>query len=347
MSYTELFFIFASLLLGLAIGYFLGSRSHGYSPTDSVQPPAATGQDMALLSQHLRQLEGRVQDLSNRTSQHFGSIGQQLRQAVEGDARLVEATRSLESTLSSHSARGAWGEIELHRIFEAAGLQQHVDYSLQAVQTDRSRPDAIIHLPESGSIVVDAKVPFDAYLRAMEVPADSAEYSQLMHAHANTLAEHVKTLQKRDYHSTISGSLGFTLMFLPMEALLSAALDVDPALLETSMRANVYIVTPTSLLATARTCAQIWLLAKTEDNARDIVKLGQELSGRIATAVNHLNRVGSSLQSALKAYNQTVGSLETRVLPQIRKIENLGEMPALNGVEDATARAFSSAEWGD
>ncbi|MBV7364214.1 DNA recombination protein RmuC [Actinomycetaceae bacterium TAE3-ERU4] len=344
MNWTALLTFLLGLTLGLSIALLYLRRSgEGASSLPTSAQEINLHADLGALNQTLQNLQSNVLQLGSMTSKNLGSLGRQLQSAASSDAQLLEATRSLKSALTSTTARGAWGELELRRLVEAAGMIAHVDFQTQKSLDSRSRPDLLVNLPEGGCIPLDAKVPLGAYLRACE-NSDSTLAKQEMRNHALAVRTHVRELARRSYHTQLPNSLGFTLMFLPLEPLLSAALEEMPDLLETALQSNIYIVTPTSLLATLRASSQIWVLAKTEDDAREVVELGRDLASRLATMTGHLEKVGSSLQTALKSYNQTIGSLENRVLPQIRKINATAEIKPLKYVTENDRREITSPE---
>ncbi|AOZ72945.1 hypothetical protein BK816_06280 [Boudabousia tangfeifanii] len=347
---------FLMLLLGLAVGVLAGLVIARYllAPTSPAITPAeggtaawtATQQDLVALKQNLQTLENNLARTTNHTLKELGSLSQQLALNAGHDRQLLETTSQLKSALSANQSRGAWGEVQLKRLFEVSGMLPHVDFETQQALASGARPDAIINLPGEKVIPLDAKVPLGAYLEATAVDPASATYTTMMRSHAVALRNHVKELERRNYHGQMSNSLGFTLLFLPLEALLSGALEVDPNLLEEAAGKNIFLVTPTSLLATLRSAAQSWVWAQSEDDASQIIALGQELTKRLQTSVTHLQKVGSNLQNALKNYNQTVASLEGRVLPQARKIAAATPIDQLKLIDDASVRTFASPELG-
>ncbi len=310
-------------------------------------------------------------DAQREASQH-GELSEQLRAAAQRETELVRMTASLESALRSRSARGTWGEVELARILEVSGMMPHVDFSEQrsigaivqerdgraadAVSSDdrRSRPDVTVHLPGEGFLALDAKAPMDSYLRACAVVGAGEDAERERHEqfakHAKALRTHINALAKRDYASALGKSPELVVLFVPSEAALSAALHEDPALLEHSFSQGVALSSPVTLLALARTCASAWAHTAINDQADEIVTLGRTLYERMAKVAQHLDRLGKALQKSVKAYNDTVASMESRLLVTVRSVSSLTEnstkkldVSAVNA-DDAQVRTLSAPE---
>ncbi len=236
-----------------------------------------------------------------------------------------EASR-LNAVLGRTGARGRWGEMQLRRLVESAGMLERVHFTEQSThQGDAGvvRPDMIINLAADRCIVVDAKVPLNAFLEA-ERSTDEATTNLLMKQHATDLIRHIDALQGRDYQRFIPNNCEFVVMFLPSESLLEAALDARPDLLDHAFSRNVVPATPTTLFALLRTVSLSWRQERLAQNAEEIQQLGRELHARLSTMALHFTRVGSSLDAAVANYNKAVGSLESRVLVTARAFNDLG-----------------------
>jgi DNA recombination protein RmuC len=260
-------------------------------------------------------------------------------------------TAALVNALRAPHTRGRWGEMQLRRVIEAAGALEHCDFEEQpSVRGDAGllRPDVVVHLADGKRVVIDAKVPFSAYLEAMEARDEHARAERLR-AHARQLRERVKELSAKDYWSRFQPSPEFVVLFVPSDAFLDAALREDPALQEGAFARNVVLATPSTLVALLRTVAYTWRQDALAANAREVCDLGRDLYLRLATMSSHLDKLGRSLTGAVTSYNQTVGSLESRVLVSARRLADLGavasgtDLPTPEQVEHTT-RVLSAPE---
>lgn len=297
-------------------------------------------QALSPIAAQLSQVDNCVRTLEMRNTEHFTRIRQQLDHEAKVTAQLASSTQSLQSALTHSSSRGSWGEIQLRRVVEAAGMLNHVDFDEQRANSSFSensgrdtgsqgRPDVIIHLPNDGHIAIDAKVPMSAYLEAQDIPASdlsqAPERAGLLRQHAKAVRSHVDTLKKRNYPADFPESPQLTVMFLPSEALLSEAIESDPQLLEDALSAGIIPTSPASLLALLRSVGAVWRSASVTEDARDIVRAGRELVDRLDVFTRHLEKLGASLSGAVKNYNSAIASLESRVLVSLRKFDSLGE----------------------
>ena len=310
----------------------------------------------------------KVETMERRRSAQHAALAEQLRVGAEADRELRRATTALEGALRSRSARGVWGEVELARVLELSGMMPHVDFveqrSVGAVlgrragsapnrDAARSRPDVVIHLPGSGHLALDAKVPLDSYLTAAtmsqpdEEDPDGSGRRRLLAAHAGALRSHVDALAERHYDRHLKDSPELVVLFIPAEPILAAALDADPALLEHALGRGVALATPSSLLALLRTCATAWARTAVNDDARELVELGRTLYERLGTVAGHLDALGTALSRSVAAYNRAVGSVESRLLVTARSFNALGEglsSPAPIDPDAAQVRQFTNPE---
>ena len=310
----------------------------------------------------------RVEAMERQRAAQHATLTEQLRVNAEADRELRRATTALEGALRSRSARGVWGEVELARVLELSGMMPHVDFveqrSVGAVlgrragsapnrDAARSRPDVVIHLPGSGHLALDAKVPLDSYLTAAtmsqpdEEDPDGSGRRRLLAAHAGALRSHVDALAERHYDRHLKDSPELVVLFIPAEPILAAALDADPALLEHALGRGVALATPSSLLALLRTCATAWARTAVNDDARELVELGRTLYERLGTVAGHLDALGTALSRSVAAYNRAVGSVESRLLVTARSFNALGEglsSPAPIDPDTAQVRQFTNPE---
>lgn len=288
------------------------------------------------LSQQLEQLGGQVAQLERDRGQQYGQLSQQLRSAHATDSALLENTQKLVASLRSSSARGHWGEVQLRRIVEAAGMLQHTDFEEQvsfSVNTaerdgEQFRPDMLVHLPGNKSLVVDAKAPMSAILQAGELPTDGSEEEQrrraeLEAAHARALRLHIKDLSTKKYWSALDNTPDLVLLFLPAESHLGAALEADPQLLDYSFGQGVALVSPVSLLATLKSVAYAWQQENLVDNARTVVASARELYERLGLMGRRLDSLGKSINTTVSRFNSMMATLEGRVMPSARRLEEL------------------------
>ena len=269
-----------------------------------------------------------LQNLEQKREQAYGSLSEQL-QALSRSEALVreEAGRIVAALRGSAKASGSWGEAQLKRVLELAGLQQGIAFDLQAGAADeegrQKRPDAILHLPGGRQLIVDSKCSMDDYLAAAEAETDAAR-AEARARHARRVRDHVKGLAAKAYWDLFGEAADFVVLFVPGENFLSAALEEDRDLHLWAMNQRVLLVGPVNLLAIARVVASVWRQEKVAEEAREIGRLGAELYDRLGTMAGHANRVGRNLDEATKAWNQFVGSYESRVLVTARKFAGLG-----------------------
>jgi len=326
--------LFLTLLVGLALGLVVGVLWSRSRPA-AIERYAAGVVDQAEVMQGLDRLSDQMRDLDHQRASWQGQLNQQVLDMRTTAESLRRETQSLSTALRKPQVRGRWGELHLRRAVELAGLVDRCDFSEQVQLDDGARrPDLVVHLVGGRSVVVDAKVPLDAYLDATSTDDDD-ERARHLRRHVAQLRTHIDTLASKRYWQSLPESPEFVVLFVPAESFLAAALETDGSLLEHAADRQVVVATPTTLIALLRTVAHGWRHEVLAEQARDIHRLGQELHGRLAGMGSHLDALGRSLNAAVGRYNQAVGSWESRVLVSARRF---GDLPAPRQV-DAAARA--------
>ncbi|BCJ66425.1 DNA recombination protein RmuC [Polymorphospora rubra] len=312
-------------------------RALSYEAT--AQSQEAVARAVAPLHDTLRRYEQRVTELERDRVDAYAELREQVRSMGQVSGELRTETKQLVAALRAPQVRGRWGEHQLRRIVEAAGMLEHCDFAEQVTGTtdDRLvRPDLVVRLHGGRSVVVDAKAPFDAYLSAMEARDERGRDTHL-DAHARHLRGHVDALAAKSYWAAFDQAPEFVVLFVPADPFLDVALQRDPTLLEHAFARNVVLATPATLVALLRTVAYSWRQEALARNAVAVHSLARELYGRLSTLGDHVSKLGASLGSAVTAYNRAVGSLEARVLVSARKLADLGvsgdELPAPAQVE--------------
>jgi DNA recombination protein RmuC len=297
-------------------------------------------QALAPVAEQLRRVGAQVSTLERDRVEQFGQLSEQLVQAAQNDSELLRTTVSLAAALGNNAARGTWGELQLRRVVEAAGMLAHVDFSEQLRTTEGLRPDMVIRLPGNKMIALDAKVPLAAYLKAQELSAapDAASRTRAreqMQEHSKALRRHIDALAAKSYWNAVDGSPELVVCFLPAESFLADALGADPALLDHAFGKNVALASPATLLAMLKGLAFAWRQELLTENARELFVQSRELYERLGTMGGHVSKLGASLRGSVEKYNAFVGALESRVLPSARRIRDLD--PGLGAEHDPAA----------
>lgn len=283
-------------------------------------------QMLAPVKQALTEMKDKVEEVERERTKEFTTVGQIFTDLRAQTTELQHTTQGLKNSLGNANIRGAWGEIQLERVVEAAGLLHHVDFTTQTHKQDSDgafRPDMIINLPDNKTIVIDSKVPLTAYLDAMKANEDGGDVRSHLKNHAKAMRDHVKVLADRKYWERLNSSADYVIMFVPSDAMLSEALEADTTLFDFALGHKVALVSPVSLFTTLKAVGYIW---KQQQQSREVVKiveLGQELYKRLGTAADSAAKVGRGLATAVQAFNDFAGSFETRLLVHAKKFPGI------------------------
>ena len=311
---------------------------------DDAEKAHAVGKLLDPVAATLARVEGQLRVVEKERESAYAGLREQVSAMRVSSDELKSETKQLVNALRAPQVRGRWGELQLERIVQLAGMVEHCDFSTQVVAQTADggvRPDLVVHLAGDKQVVVDAKVPFAAYLEAVEA-SDHKVHTERLAQHARQLRAHVDQLSAKEYWTAFTPSPEFVVLFVPGDPFLEAALQADPSLLEHAFMQNVVIATPTTLIALLRTVAYTWRQEALARNAAQVHQLGKELHGRLATMGTHVAKLGRGLDTAVEAYNRTVSSLEARVLVTARKLTELQvadeELPTLDPVERSPRR---------
>lgn len=311
---------------------------------------------LAPVQETLATMQQKVDHLERDRQEQYGSLAEQLRRAQESDEALRATTESLAGALRSNGARGVWGETQLRRIVESAGLTRYVDFDTQtSISTDAGagRPDMIVRLPGDKALAIDAKVPFDAYLEASAIPVtavgeEAARRGRLLARHVAAVRGHIDALAKKRYWAGMPSSPEFVVCFIPSESLLAAALAEDPTLLEYAFGRRVALASPVNLWAVLKTVAYTWTQQDVSTEARRLFDLGNELYHRLGSLAGHADDLRRAIERTVDSYNRFAGSLETRVLVSARRFPGIDDtqleaLPSPATI-DATTRRLTAPE---
>ncbi|MGZ8804386.1 MAG: DNA recombination protein RmuC, partial [Microbacterium sp.] len=288
---------------------------------------------LAPVHETLQSMQAKVDDLERDRHSQFGTLAEQLRQAQQSDEALRATTESLASALRSGSTRGVWGETQLRRVVEAAGLTRYIDFDTQTSITSDAgagRPDMVIRLPGDKAIAVDAKVPLDAYLEASAIPvtalgAEGARRKSLLDKHVKAVRAHIDSLARKTYWAGLTSSPEFVVCFVPSESLLAAALEEDPSLLDYAFGKRVALASPVNLWAVLKTVAYTWTQQDVTQEARALFELGNELYERLSKLAGHADDLRRAIERTVDSYNRFAGSLESRVLVTARRFPGIDQ----------------------
>ena len=312
-------------------------------------------QQLAPVQETLRQMSSKVAELEKERASQFGALNEQLATSRRSGEQLLSATQGLASALSNNATRGVWGEIQLRRLVESAGLMEHVDFVEQeTVHSDSGtgRIDMVVKLSDGKSLAIDSKVPLDKYLEASRIPvtADGVEgerRERLLMEHARALRAHVDALAKREYWAKLDTSPDLVIGFIPSEALLASALEADPTLLDYAFRKNVALASPVTLWSVLKTVGYSWRQEALSKDAKRLFDLATELYSRVRVMADHADALRRSIESTVSNYNKFSSSLESRVLVTARRINENGdpslELPEARVIEEGP-RTLSAPE---
>lgn len=297
---------------------------------------------LAPVQKNLDALQQKVTQIEEGRRHEMGALGEQLKGLGEQQTRLDKETSSLSAALRNNKVRGAWGEAQLKNIVESAGLIEHVDFDTQVVVADSQgriqRPDMVVHLPGGKTIPIDAKVPYADYQRACEIPDTAVpeeldRRNDLLRAHARALREHVKALSEKEYWSSFDTAPDFVVAFIPNEALLQAALETDPSLMDDAFARKVALTSPVTLWAVLKSVAYAWQQQSLTDDAKVLFDLSRELYERLATLGGVATKLASAITRTVGAYNQFAASLESRVLVTARKLQKVDQSKVIEPID--------------
>jgi DNA recombination protein RmuC len=333
--------------LEVAEGRLRAANAHASGDLESRR--AAVEHLVGPLRETLARVEAQLRESDADRTRSHAALAEQVAIARQSSEQLRAQTQALVTALRRPEARGRWGELQLRRVVELAGMSARCDFDEQVSVTaadGTQRPDLVVRLAGGKNIVVDSKVSLAAYLEAAESDDEDARVARI-DAHARHLRDHVDRLAGKAYWAALSPSPEFVILFIPGEAFLAPALERDPGLLEYALTRKVHIATPTTLVTMLRTAQYAWQQEALAENARAVFDLGRELYDRLSGLGKHVDRLGRALTTAVSTYNQTVGSLESRVLVSARRLNELGvvdsELAGPAPVEE-TARALSAPE---
>lgn len=275
------------------------------------------------IKEHLDKVGVKISEFERIRSEQYGNLSEQMKHLLHSEQQLKFETENLKNALKNPVSRGKWGEIQLKRIVELAGMMNYCDFYEQYGDVSGIRPDLVIRLPNNKTIVVDAKAPYDGYEKSTVATNENERIAALQN-HAKQLSDHVKKLGEKSYWSKLEGSPEFVVMFLPGEFLFSAALEVNPSFIEQAVNKQVIVATPSTLIALLKSIAFGWKSEQLSENAQRIVEVGSKLYTSLNTMVDHVSKLGKNLDDAVTSFNSLAGNVESRVLVSGRKLAAFG-----------------------
>ncbi len=297
---------------------------HKENQGDLAQRQQAIDQLVHPLKESLTKVDHKIEQLERARRDAYGRLDQQLQSLLTSQHKLETETGNLVRALRAPAARGRWGEIQLRKVVEMAGMVNYCDFVEQeTADGGRLRPDMVIKLPNGRNIIVDSKAPLEAYLNALESDNDD-QRNTLLSQHARQIRDHVVKLSGKNYWEQFQPTPEFVVLFLPAETFFSAALAQDPGLIEAGVDRKVLLATPTTLIALLRSVAYGWRQEQLTENAEVISQLGREMYDRLATMHQHFQQLGKNLERAVDSYNRGIASLDSRVMVSARKFKDLG-----------------------
>jgi DNA recombination protein RmuC len=339
----------ASLLLGLLLGALLATAATlGAVALLGRRRPGDTG--LEPVHESLDHLHRLIAGMERARATAHGELREQMGTVGQASAQLKHETAALVTALRTPHVRGRWGEVQLRRVVEVAGLLEHCDFVEQPSAVNDAgagvRPDLVVTLADGRQVVVDAKVPFTGYIEAVQAP-DEATRQQRVAAHARQLRAHVDALAARRYPTAFRPAAPFTVLFVPSDGFLTTALEAEPGLLEHGFARDIVLATPSTLLAMLRTIAYSWRQERLARDADQVLEVGRRLHARLTTLSGHLTRLGSALGTTVARYNDAIGSYERSTLAAARRFDELGvgEQPVPEPEPlEATVRALRPAD---
>lgn len=326
-------------------------RARVEANTDLETRQAAIEQLVSPIRESLSANDAKLHQIEKERVESFGRLMTEVAGVAAASEKLRSETTVLSRALTGTNARGSWGELQLRRVCELAGMIEHCDFTTQETvhgQEGSLRPDLIVKLPAGRTIVVDAKAPATAFLEATRTE-DPARQKELIEAHAAHVKKHVDLLSKKSYWEQFDNAPDFVVLFMPNEAFYSAAIQHEPALLEYAVEQRVLIATPVSLIGLLKVVALGWRQERIAESAQEVSDAGRELYDRLRILTDHFNKVGGNLRKSVEAYNSAVGSMEKSVFPQARKFERLGAAGAKPIAEtdpiELAPRSLSAPDW--
>lgn len=316
----------------------------------SAQAESKVLEKLAPVAAQLRDMQQKVVDLEKQRHEQYGDLNAQIRATRQSAEQSKMAAETLSAALRNNSVRGAYGELQLKTLVESAGLLNRIDYSVQesiSADSGARRPDMVIKLPGRKQVAIDSKVPFSAFIDSFRDDISETERKSLQAQHAKQVRGHVDALAGKEYWTGLPVSPEYTIAFIPSEAILNTALDADPTLLEYAFSRGIVLATPVNLWATLKTVALTWKQEDLAENAQELVDLGRELYKRLGKLSDHVSKLGRSIETTVRSYNDFAGSLEGRVLVTARRLDGIDEAKMLGEVKqiEGDTRRLTASEF--